>query len=84
MKGYDKDREHQKYFRLSDLAKDVKSSMVLKNAYIVCLNSKTYKNSPENSFVDQKFKSFVYLRENENKLSKKKADRLLQDNFFIH
>lgn len=48
--------------RVSDLRRDVGRSYVLKNAYQQCLNSKQYKESADNSFVEQKFKSFVYLQ----------------------
>jgi hypothetical protein len=49
---------------VADLAKDINQSYILKNAYTLCLNSKKYKESPESSFIDQKFKSFVHLHEN--------------------
>jgi hypothetical protein len=83
VKGSEKMAENERYFRVSDLRKDISQSYVLRNAYHLCLNSKKYKDSAENSFVEQKFKSFVYLHENENKLSKKRLDELLKDNYFL-
>jgi hypothetical protein len=51
----------EKYFKINDLNKDIKNSVVLGNAYKLCLHSKNYKSSTEEDFNKEKFKSFVYL-----------------------
>ena len=50
-----------RYLRVQNLNKDIKNSLVLGNAYKLCLHSKNYKSSNQQDFKDQKFKSFVYV-----------------------
>jgi hypothetical protein len=73
----------QLYFKVSDLSKDVKNSVVLTNAYRLCIHSKNYKICDENQFSQQKFKSYIYINENMHKLTKKKMDNLLTNNYLL-
>lgn len=50
-------------FQIKDLMADVKSSVVLSNAYRLCRNS-----AHVTSLNQQKFQSLVYLNENQQKL----------------
>jgi hypothetical protein len=51
----------ERYYRLADISKVMKNSVVMKNAYQVCLHSKNYTESHSSSFQGQKLKSYVYL-----------------------
>ena len=73
MKGTDPDK---KVFRMRDLATDVDNSVVLSNAYAICQRS-----APISPPKKQKFESFVYLRENEDRLPTQTYHQLLRDNY---
>ena len=77
------DPTEDKYFRLTDISKAMKSSVILKNAYQACLHSKVYSESIGQDFRDQKLKSFVYINENNHKLPQKSKNELMKNNFFL-